>query len=227
MFCTLTPFKPKARTVTLKLTYSDASTKTNDHKHQGWVQDKQLTTLGTASAPLPLLAVLLHPSAVQPAPTSQALGQTQELRESCPQLANLEAKLMAESNQLRTTAEGEPRVREMPPPAWIGVTTSTKGLSTFPPLHEEAELGKINSSGYSPAFLTVWLLVVCRHLTVQLSVSIQAVKLAWFVTAITSTLQCFLCCSLQISAEIKWLLIGFVILKCQQKRFLEQTSIKS
>lgn len=168
MFCTLTSFKPKARTETLKLTYSDASTKTNDHKYWG---DCKMSSSQLQVQPGHLSPSLLFsctPSAVQPAP-SQALGQTQEHRESCPQLANQEAKLMAESNQLRTTADREPRVREMPPPVWIGVTTSTKGLSTFPPLHEEAELDKINSSGYSPAFLMVWVLVVCRHLTVQLS----------------------------------------------------------
>lgn len=41
---------------------------------------------------------------------------TQEHRESCPQLGKpTVAKLMAENNELRTTVDGESRVREMPP----------------------------------------------------------------------------------------------------------------
>jgi len=59
--------------------------------------------------------------AIQPAPASHALGReeclhAQESGERSPHLGKpKEAKLLAKSNQPRTTADGEPRVTEMPP----------------------------------------------------------------------------------------------------------------
>lgn len=102
-FCTLTPSKRKARREALKLTYSDASTTNTGGDCK--MSCSQFQVQPGHFCPSSLFSCTI--SAVQPAPTSQALGHTQEHKESCPQLANLEAKHMAESNQLRTTADGE------------------------------------------------------------------------------------------------------------------------